>query len=277
MVEQVVIGRKFKQYLIILFSFVFIFVGQTIAYAEEIPSKPENNIYDTQQFLSENVIKKLKEHNSKSDIQMAVFVYDEVTTNNINKSEEVSKEWGIGSKAENNSVLILINIANKTIHIDISPTLKQKLTEANIKEIQTKAQENMNQKYYTTAVNYVASIFENLPTVDNTLTPPTEVKDRMDIKDSIELTKTVISWVGIFFTITLGLGSVIFILIWFLLFKLFGVKQDRVVGPYYYDSEDRKWIAEINYSPPADFSYIEFYKRTERDIENLKQFCEENA
>lgn len=127
------------------------------------------------------------------------------------------------------------------------------------------------------SVNYVASTFENLPTVDNTLTPPTEVRDRMDIKDSIELTKTVISWVGIFFAITLGLGSLIFMLIWFLLFKLFGVKQDRVVGPYYYDSEDRKWIAEINYSPPADFSHTEFYKRTEKDIEKLKQFCEENA
>ena len=275
--EQVVIGKNFKKYLIILFSFVLIFIGQNKAYAEEIPSKPENNIYDTQQFLSENVIEKLKEHNSKSDIQMAVFVYDDASTNNTNKSEEISKEWSIGSKAENDSVLILINIANKTIHIDISPTLKQKLTEDNVKEIQTKAQENMNQKYYTTAVNYVASTFENLPTADNTLTPPTEVRDRMDIKDSIELTKTVISWVGIFFAITLGLGSVIFILIWFLLFKLFGVKQDRVVGPYYYDSEDRKWIAEINYSPPTDFSYTEFYKRTERDIENLKQFCEENA
>lgn len=271
------IGRKFKQYLIILFSLILIFVGQTKAYAKEIPSKPDNNIYDTQQFLSENVITKIQEHNSKSDIQMAVFVYDDASTNNTNKSEEISKEWSIGSKAENDSVLILINLSNKTIYIDISPTLKQKLTEDNIKEIQTKAQENMNQKYYTTAVNYVASTFENLPTVDNTLTPPTEVRDRMDIKDSIELTKTVISWVGIFFAITLGLGSLIFMLIWFLLFKLFGVKQDRVVGPYYYDSEDRKWIAEINYSPPADFSHTEFYKRTEKAIEKLKQFCEENA
>ena len=264
--EQVVTGRKFKQYLTILFSLILIFVGQTKAYAEEIPSKPENNIYDTQQFLSENVIEKLKEHNSKSDIKMAVFVYDDASTNNTNKSEEISKEWAIGSKAENDSVLILINIANKTIYIDISPTLKKKLTEDNVKEIQTKAQENMNQKYYTTAVNYVASTFENLPTGDNTLTPPTEVRDRMDIQDSIWLTKKILGWVGIFFAITIGLGSVSFILMWLLLFKLFGVKSDRIVGPYYYDVDYKKWRAETNYTPPSGWSYTKFNNRGDEYI-----------
>lgn len=262
--EQVVTGRNFKSYLIILFSFVLIFIGHNKAYAEEIPPKPDNNIYDTQKFLSENVTKKIQEHNSKSDIPITVFVYDEETTNNTNKSEEVSKEWNIGSQAENDSVLILINIANKTIYIDISPTLKQKLTEDNVKEIQTKAQENMNQKYYTTAVNYVASTFENLPTGDNTLTPPTEVRDRMDIQDSIWLTKKILGWVGIFFAITIGLGSVSFILMWLLLFKLFGVKSDRIVGPYYYDVDYKKWRAETNYTPPQGWSYKNFNTRGDK-------------
>lgn len=118
-----------------------------------IPARPSNGIYDPNHYLSSDVSDRLRELNSKSDTQIAIYIVDSLEGESLEKSANtIAKSWEIGYSDTNKGALLLIAIEDRKFRLETSTNLSMTLTDAKAKEILDTSRDKMRAQDYDGAV-----------------------------------------------------------------------------------------------------------------------------
>ena len=118
-----------------------------------IPDRPSNGIYDPNHYLSSVVSDRLRELNSKSDTQIAIYIVDSLEGESLEKSANtIARSWKIGYSDSNKGALLLIAIKDRKFRIETSNHLAATLTDAKAKKILDASRDKMRAKDYDGAV-----------------------------------------------------------------------------------------------------------------------------
>ena len=118
-----------------------------------IPDRPSNGIYDPNHYLSSVVSDRLRELNSKSDTQIAIYIVDSLEGESLEKSANtIARSWKIGYSDSNKGALLLIAIKDRKFRIETSNHLAATLTDAKAKKILDASRDKMRAKDYDVAV-----------------------------------------------------------------------------------------------------------------------------
>ena len=131
-----------KLLLLLLTPFLFI----VPVFAEtQIPDRPTNGIYDPQSYLDSSVADELANFNSKSDVQIGVYIVDTIDGQSIeSQANEIARAWKIGYSGSNKGALIAIAIKDRKFRIETANELSTILT------TNTSSQEQTNGEIKTT-------------------------------------------------------------------------------------------------------------------------------
>lgn len=112
--------NKFK---IIILSLFALFIPLSTASAFDIPSKPENNVYDPDGYLTNETKEKLIQFNKKhkDQTELAVVIAKSIDDNEI--ADKIAQKWQF-SEDKRNAVLV-ISMNEHNIAIKISDKLRE--------------------------------------------------------------------------------------------------------------------------------------------------------
>lgn len=114
--------------------FLLLFSPLTVK-AEEIPTQaPTNGVYDTNGYLTNETINRIKEINDKyaeSDLrpQIGFVIVDEINGDIEQVANETARNWKIGFSDTNNSMLVMIDIKNHKIRTETSNSMSTYITD----------------------------------------------------------------------------------------------------------------------------------------------------
>ena len=148
----VYIMKKLSLILASLITALLFFIGSVRADIV-IPDRPSNGIYDPNHYLSSDVSDRLRELNSKSDTQIAIYIVDSLEGESLEKSANtIARSWKIGYSDSNKGALLLIAIKDRKFRIETSNHLAATLTDAKAKKILDASRDKMRVKDYDVAV-----------------------------------------------------------------------------------------------------------------------------
>lgn len=144
--------KKIALILISFFTILLIFIG--LAQADlVIPDRPSNGIYDPNHYLSGAVSDKLQELNSKSEIQIGIYIVESLNGESLEElSNTIARSWKIGYSDSNKGALLLIAIKDRKFRIETSNQLAITLTDTKAKKILDASRDKMRAKDYDGAV-----------------------------------------------------------------------------------------------------------------------------
>ena len=144
-----------KKIALILISFLTIllfFIGPAQADLV-VPDRPSNGIYDPNHYLSGVVSDKLQELNSKSEIQIGVYIVESLNGESLEElSNTIARSWKIGYSDSDKGALLLIAIKDRKFRIETSNNLAITLTDTKAKQILDASRDKMRAKDYDVAV-----------------------------------------------------------------------------------------------------------------------------
>ena len=144
-----------KKITLILISFLTIllfFIGPAQADLV-VPDRPSNGIYDPNHYLSGVVSDKLQELNSKSEIQIGIYIVESLNGESLEElSNTIARSWKIGYSDSNKGALLLIAIKDRKFRIETSNNLSITLTDTKAKKILDASRDKMRAKDYDGAV-----------------------------------------------------------------------------------------------------------------------------
>mgnify|MGYP000926270212 FL=1 len=144
-----------KKIALILISFLTIllfFIGPAQADLV-VPDRPSNGIYDPNHYLSGVVSDKLQELNSKSEIQIGIYIVESLNGESLEElSNTIARSWKIGYSDSNKGALLLIAIKDRKFRIETSNQLAITLTDTKAKKILDASRDKMRAKDYDGAV-----------------------------------------------------------------------------------------------------------------------------
>ena len=144
-----------KKITLILISFLTIllfFIGPAQADLA-IPDRPSNGIYDPNHYLSGVVSDKLQELNSKSEVQIGIYIVESLNGESLEElSNTIARTWKIGYSDSNKGALLLIAIKERKFRIETSNNLSITLTDTKAKKILDASRDKMRAKDYDGAV-----------------------------------------------------------------------------------------------------------------------------
>jgi hypothetical protein len=144
-----------KKITLILISFLTIllfFIGPAQADLV-VPDRPSNGIYDPNHYLSGVVSDKLQELNSKSEIQIGIYIVESLNGESLEElSNTIARSWKIGYSDSNKGALLLIAIKDRKFRIETSNQLAITLTDTKAKKILDASRDKMRAKDYDGAV-----------------------------------------------------------------------------------------------------------------------------
>ena len=144
--------KKLSLILASLITALLFFIGSVRADIV-IPDRPSNGIYDPNHYLSNDVSDRLRELNSKSDTQIAIYIVDSLEGESLEKSANtIARSWKIGYSDSNKGALLLIAIKDRKFRIETSNHLAATLTDAKAKKILDASRDKMRAKDYDVAV-----------------------------------------------------------------------------------------------------------------------------
>ena len=144
--------KKLSLILASLITALLFFIGSVRADIV-IPDRPFNGIYDPNHYLSSVVSDRLRELNSKSDTQIAIYIVDSLEGESLEKSANtIARSWKIGYSDSNKGALLLIAIKDRKFRIETSNHLATTLTDAKAKKILDASRDKMRAKDYDGAV-----------------------------------------------------------------------------------------------------------------------------
>lgn len=156
--------KKILFVLAILFSFFI----PTNVYAEtNIPTRPNNGVYDPENYLSQDVVDKIIQHNTSSQTQIGLYVVDTLDGESIEyQANKIAKNWKIGHQDVNKGVLILIAIKDRKFRIETSDEVAVYLTDGESKTILNSTKDYMRKEDYSAGVLYIVNEIEKELTTD---------------------------------------------------------------------------------------------------------------
>jgi len=134
-------NRSFAILLSIAFAFIAVIGTHVPVSALEVPPIPSDiPIVDTTGTLSSEqkttLANSIAESRSKTSNQIAILIIPSLENDSLEEySLEVARQWGIGSKENNNGVLILIAKDDRKIRIEVGYGLEGALTDAKSNQI----------------------------------------------------------------------------------------------------------------------------------------------
>ena len=144
--------KKIALILISFFTILLIFIGPAQADLV-IPDRPSNGIYDPNHYLSGAVSDKLQELNSKSEIQIGIYIVESLNGESLEElSNTIARSWKIGYSDSNKGALLLIAIKDRKFRIETSNNLAITLTDTKAKKILDASRDKMRAKDYDGAV-----------------------------------------------------------------------------------------------------------------------------
>lgn len=144
--------KKIALILISFFTILLFFIGPAQADLV-IPDRPSNGIYDPNHYLSGAVSDKLQELNSKSEIQIGIYIVESLNGESLEElSNTIVRSWKIGYSDSNKGALLLIAIKDRKFRIETSNQLAITLTDTKAKKILDASRDKMRAKDYDGAV-----------------------------------------------------------------------------------------------------------------------------
>ena len=144
--------KKIALILMSFFTILLFFIGPAQADLA-IPDRPSNGIYDPNHYLSGAVSDKLQELNSKSEIQIGVYIVESLNGESLEElSNTIARSWKIGYSDSNKGALLLIAIKDRKFRIETSNNLSITLTDTKAKQILDASRDKMRVKDYDGAV-----------------------------------------------------------------------------------------------------------------------------
>ena len=144
--------KKIALILISFFTILLFFIGP----AQEdlaIPDRPSTGIYDPNHYLSGAVSDKLQELNSKSEVQIGIYIIESLNGESLEElSNTIARSWKIGYSDSNKGALLLIAIKDRKFRIETSNQLAITLTDTKAKKILDASRDKMRAKDYDGAV-----------------------------------------------------------------------------------------------------------------------------
>ena len=118
-----------------------------------VPDRPSNGIYDPNHYLSGVVSDKLQELNSKSEVQIGIYIVESLNGESLEElSNTIARSWKIGYSDSNKGALLLIAIKDRKFRIETSNNLSITLTDTKAKKILDASRDKMRAKDYDGAV-----------------------------------------------------------------------------------------------------------------------------
>lgn len=134
------------------FTILLFFIGPAQADLA-IPDRPSNGIYDPNHYLSGAVSDKLQELNSKSEVQIGIYIVESLNGESLEElSNTIARSWKIGYSDSNKGALLLIAIKDRKFRIETSNNLSITLTDTKAKKILDASRDKMRAKDYDGAV-----------------------------------------------------------------------------------------------------------------------------
>ena len=203
-----------KKITLILISFLTIllfFIGPAQADLV-VPDRPSNGIYDPNHYLSGVVSDKLQELNSKSEIQIGIYIVESLNGESLEElSNTIARSWKIGYSDSNKGALLLIAIKDRKFRIETSNQLAITLTDTKAKKILDASRDKMRAKDYDGAV---LDIIQNISNQEYKLADAPVVERNyllVFFKKVWNIFGGVIIWVGIISIVTFLISAVCYI------------------------------------------------------------------
>ena len=144
--------KKIALILMSFFTILLFFIGPAQADLA-IPDRPSNGIYDPNHYLSGAVSDKLQELNSKSEVQIGIYIVESLNGESLEElSNTIARSWKIGYSDSNKGALLLIAIKDRKFRIETSNQLAITLTDTKAKKILDASRDKMRAKDYDGAV-----------------------------------------------------------------------------------------------------------------------------
>lgn len=174
-----------KLLLLLLTPFLFI----VPVFAEtQIPDRPTNGIYDPQSYLDSSIADELANFNSKSDVQIGVYIVDTIDGQSIeSQANEIARAWKIGYSGSNKGALIAIAIKDRKFRIETANELSTILTDSKARRILDGSKSYMRSSDYSGAVKYMISEIEK--TTNTSRQEQTNGEIKTTFKDSEDIGK----------------------------------------------------------------------------------------
>lgn len=171
--------------ILVLISFFLLLFIPAKAFAEtNIPQRPDNGIYDPQHYLSQEVEKKIAEHNKNATTQIGIYIVDTLDGHPIeDQTNKIAREWKIGNGGENKGILIAIAIKDRKFRIETSNEVAVYLTDGESKTILNSTKDYMRKNDYSGGVLHIIDQIEKELTTD----PESQAKQQSNNVESIIL------------------------------------------------------------------------------------------
>lgn len=171
--------------ILVLISFFLLLFIPAKAFAEtNIPQRPDNGIYDPQHYLSQEVEKKIAEHNKNATTQIGIYIVDTLDRHPIeDQANKIAREWKIGNGGENKGILVAIAIKDRKFRIETSNEVSVYLTDGESKTILNSTKDYMRKNDYSGGVIHIIDQIEKELTTD----PESQAKQQSNNVESIIL------------------------------------------------------------------------------------------
>ncbi|MBZ2119117.1 TPM domain-containing protein, partial [Streptococcus infantis] len=221
-----------------------------------IPDRPSNGIYDPNHYLSSVVSDRLRELNSKSDTQIAIYIVDSLEGESLEKSANtIARSWKIGYSDSNKGALLLIAIKDRKFRIETSNHLAATLTDAKTKKILDASRDKMRAKDYDGAV---IDIIESISSHEYSIsTVPIEKNNPLlgFVKKAWRKVESGIIWVGIISIVTLLISAFVYLSDFF----MYGTSSNRKrKSNKMYEGSDKLYPYDTAFLNDGSWSQKEF-------------------
>ncbi len=144
-----------KLLLILLFLPILFIIPPTLA-ESGVPDRPNSGIYDPNHYLSDFIATKLADTNSKSDIQVGIYLVDTLDGDSIEtRANDVARAWKIGYADSNKGALVAIAIKDRKFRIETSNELATILTDSKARHILDGSKSYMRNGDYDGAITHI--------------------------------------------------------------------------------------------------------------------------
>lgn len=164
-----------KLLLLLLLPLVFLIKPISAQAETQIPERPDNGIYDPQNYVTNKVSTRLAEFNSSSDTQIGIYIVNTLDGKNIDEqANEIAKAWQIGHSDTNKGILIAIAIKDRKFRIETSNEASKYLTKNNIDSILNSSKSYMRKQDYDGAI---INMIDNIAKYTKVNNQPEKEKD----------------------------------------------------------------------------------------------------
>lgn len=156
-----------KKILFILALLLTFFIPTNVYAETNVPTRPNNGVYDPQHYLSQDVTDKIIQHNTNSETQISLYIVDTLDGHPIEDvANEVARNWKIGYKDLDKGVLIVVAIKDRKFRIETSNEVAVYLTDGESKTLLNSIKDYMRNEDYSSGMLYLINHIEKEITND---------------------------------------------------------------------------------------------------------------